>query len=169
MSAPALVPYVRLAPPYQPPYDDELPPPALSAGSQQLPFEPIVQRSPDDGAVASVFPLRRRLPDPAPWARQFVQAALEALNGRRPASQLQRMASPGVLAGVARVGARAAAAGAQPVIVVRSVHVSEPADAVAEVCAVISRQEGGQTRFRAVAARLEGYSGHWRCVTLQVG
>ena len=173
MSAPApataLVPYVRLAPPYQPPYDDELPPSALPAGSQQLPFEPVVQVLPDDGALPSAFPLRRRLPDPAPWARQFVQAVLEALSGRRPVGQLQRMASPGVLAGVARVGAKAAAAGPQPVIVVRSVHVSEPADAVAEVCAVICRHEGGQTRFRAVAARLEGYSGHWRCVTLQVG
>lgn len=169
MSAPALAPYVRLAPPYQPPYDDELPPLTLPAGSQQLPFESVVTDRPDDGAPVSAFPLRRRLPDPAPWARQFVQVALEALNGRRPANQLQRMASPGVLAGVARVGARAAAAGAQPLIIVRSVHVSEPADAVAEVCAVISRQEGDRIRFRAVAARLEGYTGHWRCVTLQVG
>lgn len=169
MSAPALVPYVRLAPPYQPPYDDELAPSTLPAGTQQLPFDPVDPVSPQETAVPATFALRGKLPDPAPWARQFLQAVLEVLSGRRPVGQLQRMASPGVLAGVARVGSRAAAAGAQPVIVVRSVHVGEPADAVAEVCAVISRHEGGQIRYRAVAARLEGHNGHWRCVTLQVG
>lgn len=48
---------------------------------------------------------------------------------------------------------------------VRSVHIAEPADGVVEVAAVI--QTG--TRFRAVAARLEGLDGRWRCVRLQIG
>lgn len=170
MSAPALVPYIRLAPPYQPPYDDErdeayvVPP-----DHDQLPFDTLVPVLPLPQAVISHFPLRRRLPDPTPLARQFVQAALEALSGRRPVSQLQRMGTPSVLAGLSRVSARAAAAGPQPVVVVRSLHVSEPADAVAEVCAVISRHEPDGLRVRAVAARFEGHSGHWRCVLFQVG
>jgi hypothetical protein len=48
---------------------------------------------------------------------------------------------------------------------VTSVHVSEPADGVAEIAAVIRRGP----RFHAVAARLEGIDGQWRCVQLQIG
>jgi hypothetical protein len=48
---------------------------------------------------------------------------------------------------------------------VKSVRVCEPVDGVAEVAAVIS--QGG--RCRAVAARLEGVDGRWRCVHLQIG
>lgn len=159
-------PYVRLAPPYQPPYDDERVASGGPPGNQQLPFDlRSVSPSPEGRPVAE----RDGLPDPAPWARQFVQAALEGLAGRRPVAQLQAMVTPGVLAGISRVAARAAAAGSQPVIVVRSVRVSEPADRVAEVSAVISRREPEGVRYRAVAARLEAHRGQWRCVTLQVG
>jgi hypothetical protein len=45
------------------------------------------------------------------------------------------------------------------------VHVSEPADGIAEVAAVVRRGD----RFHAVAARLEGVDGRWRFVHLQVG
>lgn len=48
---------------------------------------------------------------------------------------------------------------------VRSVHVSAPADGVIEMTAVV--RDGG--RYRAVAARLEGLDGRWRCVQLQIG
>jgi len=170
-TAPVLAPYIRLAPPYQPPYDDELPPAALRlviAGTDELPFDPpasLVPASPTTGQ----FPLRRRLPDPTPWVRQFIQAALETLSGRRPVSQLQRWTSPSVLAGIQRAAARTGPGVCQPVVVVRSVHVSEPADAVAEVCAVVSRPDCDGPRYRAVAARLEGHTGQWRCVTLQIG
>jgi len=168
-AAPAAAPYLRLAPPYQPPYDDEAPAAGLrlvTTGTQELPFH-VVSEQPV--ATVAAFPLRRRLPDPAPWARAFIQAALETRSGRRPASQLRGMATPAVLAGLSRAGAQAAAAGSQPVVVVRSVRVDEPADAVAEVCAVISAPEREGPRFRAVAARLEGHQGRWCCVTLQVG
>jgi hypothetical protein len=47
----------------------------------------------------------------------------------------------------------------------RSIRVCEPADGVAEVSAVV--QIG--PRFRAMAARLEGLDGRWRCVRLQLG
>lgn len=170
-TARVLTPYVRTAPPYQPPYDDELPPVALRlvvAGADELPFEPTAVAEPARLAPAQL-PLRSRLPDPAPWAKQFIQAALEALGGRRPVTQLQRWTTPSVLAGIQRARARAEPGVSQPMIVVRPIHVCEPADAVAEICAVVSRPDADGPRFRAVAARLEGHTGQWRCVTLQVG
>jgi hypothetical protein len=45
------------------------------------------------------------------------------------------------------------------------VRLCEPADEVAELSAVI--QTG--RRCRAVALRLEGTNGRWRCVRLQIG
>jgi hypothetical protein len=45
------------------------------------------------------------------------------------------------------------------------VHVSEPVDGVAEISAV-ARRDG---RAHAVAARLEGIDGRWRCTALQIG
>ena len=45
------------------------------------------------------------------------------------------------------------------------VHVCEPVDGVAEVSAV-ARRAG---RAHAVAARLEGLDGRWRCTALQIG
>ena len=57
----------------------------------------------------------------------------------------------------------ASAAGARPVTgAVRSLHVQEHADGVAEVCATVRR---GQ-RMAAVALRLEGLSGRWTCTEL---
>jgi hypothetical protein len=48
---------------------------------------------------------------------------------------------------------------------VRSVHVSEPADGVAEVSALVRRG----VRCTAVALRLEGMDGRWQCTALEVG
>jgi hypothetical protein len=45
------------------------------------------------------------------------------------------------------------------------VHVSEPADGVAEACAVVDTGP----RRRAIALRLEGLDGRWRCTQLQFG
>jgi hypothetical protein len=50
-------------------------------------------------------------------------------------------------------------------LVVGAVHVCEPVDGVAEVTAVAHRSG----RAHAVAARLEGLDGRWRCTALQVG
>ena len=50
-------------------------------------------------------------------------------------------------------------------LLVGRVHVSEPVDGVAEVSAV-ARRDG---RAHAVAARLEGIDGRWRCTALQIG
>ena len=46
-----------------------------------------------------------------------------------------------------------------------NLHVTEPADGVAEVAAVLRIEN----RFRALALRLEGLDGRWRCVRLQIG
>jgi Family of unknown function (DUF6459) len=163
-------PRVRRAPVLEPPYDDEqvdrLPWPGLYG--EELPFdEPaprVFPRPPDffDRQPTS----RRRLPDPEPWAARLIQAALEMLVGRRPASQLQEWTTPIVLAElVVAAGQRhwALPGGSPPTV--RSVRVFEPADGVAEVCAVVQRG----ARYFAVAARLEGLDGRWRCVTMCLG
>lgn len=108
---------------------------------------------------------RGELADPTSHARRFVQAVMEALAGRRPEAQLQSWLSPAVFGGIRRAVQTAAARPAGPTPSVRSVRVSEPADGVAEVSAVIRSGE----RYRAVAARLEGIDGRWRCVRLEVG
>lgn len=163
-------PTVRRVPRLEPPYDDELPDGVLRLVPQQeeLPFdEPQPRRFEHDIDFFDPQPTRRRdLPDPAVWARRFLQAVMETLAGGRPSTQLQEWTNPLVHAFVVRAAAdrrRASSSSALPVV--RSVHAGEPADGVAEVCAVV--QHGG--RYSAVAARLEGFDGRWRCVVLTLG
>jgi Family of unknown function (DUF6459) len=112
-----------------------------------------------------VWSSRGDLPDPREAGRRVLTTALEVLAGRRPAAQLGRLASPGVRGALA-TGRRPrwCTEGTSP-IVVSTVHVCEPVDGVAEVSAV-ARRAG---RAHAVAARLEGLDGHWRCTALQIG
>lgn len=108
---------------------------------------------------------RSDLPDARVAGRQLLVLALEALAGRRPLSQLQPLTSPRTYA--ALTGRRPpawCAAGTAPLILGR-VHVCEPVDGVAEVSAVAHRSG----RAHAVAARLEGLDGRWRCTALQIG
>jgi hypothetical protein len=114
---------------------------------------------------APTLSARDDLPDVAAAGRRLITLALEVLSGRRPASQLQPLASPGVYAALA-AGRRPrwCAEGTAPLLVGR-VHVGEPVDGVAEVVAV-ARRAG---RAHAVAARLEGIDGRWRCTALQIG
>jgi hypothetical protein len=109
--------------------------------------------------------VRAELPDPRAAGRQLVTVALEALAGRRPAAQLRPLTTSGVFAALTG-GRRPRWCGLSggPLVVGR-VHVCEPVDGVAEVSAVAHR--GG--RAHAVAARLEGIDGRWRCTALQVG
>jgi hypothetical protein len=97
--------------------------------------------------------------------RRLLTLTLEALAGRRPMTQLQPVTSAGVFAALS-AGRRPpwCAQGTAPLVVGR-VHVCEPVDGVAEISAVARR--GG--RAHAVAARLEGIDGRWRCTALQVG
>jgi hypothetical protein len=109
--------------------------------------------------------LRADLPDAAATGRRVLLLALEALAGRRPMAQLQSAVSPRLFAALsAGRRPRWCTEGTAPLVLGR-VHVCEPVDGVAEVSAVARR--GG--RAHAVAARLEGLDGRWRCTALQIG
>ncbi|WP_426562251.1 Rv3235 family protein [Angustibacter sp. McL0619] len=119
---------------------------------------------PDDdfGPVATP---RRDLPDPDAWSRGLVQVLVEVVAGQRPCTQLLRWTSTGVYEQVRRERMPPPAPGGAPRRrpQVRSVRVCEPADGVAEVCAVVN----GQQRTHAVALRLEGHDGRWRITALE--
>ncbi len=113
---------------------------------------------------------RASLPEPKPWAGRLVQAIVEVTSGVRPVSQLVRWTTTDVYATVQRRIAHTELSqrtpgGRRAGAIVRSIHVDEPADGVAEVCAVV--QHGA--RCRAIALRLEGFDGRWQCTALQVG
>ena len=170
------------APVVDPPYDDELPPaPPIVDGSLALAFPPtgapvslrLVPPAAMDEEFGPEPTARADLPDPRPWTRRLTQAVAEVLAGARPAGQLARYATLDVLEHLERSTGRLAtgrpgaaggrAASLRPVV--SSVHVSEPADGVAEVCAVVDTGP----RRRALALRLEGLDGRWRCTELQFG
>jgi hypothetical protein len=176
------------APSTDPPYDDEVgAAPAVTEGSLALAFPvptsplplrlvpPALQEDIDERITP-----RSLLPDPTPLTRRLAQAFVEVLVGDRPAAQLTRYASLEVLDLLERTvrrtprtavptarrpTARGIASAPETRPLVMSVHVSEPADGVAEACAVVSM---GQRR-RALALRLEGLDGRWQCTALQVG
>lgn len=111
---------------------------------------------------------RRDLPEPGLWARRLLQATLESLAGRRSPSQLQYWTSWGVYRDIVRAAQRSPQqhpGSRGEGVKISQIRVCEPADGVAEVCAVV-RRDG---RWHAVAARLEGIDGRWRCVSLTVG
>ena len=110
---------------------------------------------------------RAGLPEPRAWAGRFVQVLLEVLAGERPASQVMRHVSLAVYSDLVAAPPRASRGRARPAsaATVVSVRVMEPDDGVAEVTAVTRRG----SRHRAVALRLEGQGGRWRCVALEVG
>ncbi|MFW3171914.1 Rv3235 family protein [Geodermatophilus sp. CPCC 206100] len=108
---------------------------------------------------------RADLPDPRPAGRRLLTLTLEALADQRPLTQVQALTSPGVYAALTS-GRRPrwCSSGTAPVLL-GPVAVCEPVDGVAEVSAV-ARRSG---RAHAVAARLEGIDGRWRCTALQIG
>ncbi|WP_104524656.1 Rv3235 family protein [Blastococcus atacamensis] len=108
---------------------------------------------------------RADLPPAVEAGHRLVRTTLEALAGRRPLTHVRDLTSPGVFAALT-AGRRptwCTASGAP--LVVGRIRVCEPVDGVAEISAVAHR--GG--RAHAVAARLEGIDGRWRCTALQVG
>ncbi|MCY7372301.1 MAG: Rv3235 family protein [Spirochaetaceae bacterium] len=109
---------------------------------------------------------RADLPEPRTWAARLVQALVEVLAGDRPVGQLVRWTSAAVydnVSALARPGDRGTSAAARGVV--RSVHVSEPIDGVAEVAALVRRGR----RTTAVALRLEGLDGRWQCTAVELG
>ncbi|MGY1711105.1 Rv3235 family protein [Geodermatophilus sp. SYSU D00758] len=108
---------------------------------------------------------RADLPDPARTGRQLFVLTLEGLAGLRPLVHVQGLTSVGVYAALVRGRRPRWCAGGTAPVLLGPVHVCEPVDGVAEVSAV-ARRSG---RAHAVAARLEGMDGRWRCTALQVG
>ncbi len=169
--APAL-PVLRLlpAPVSEPPYDDELPARPVSSApplGPLLSLAPLLRLVPD--AHLDEEPVRLRtpaseLPPARSVARGLVQGLLEAIAGVRPLTQLQKGTSVELYAQLEqRVHSRPPLAGSRPVTgAVRSLHVQQQSDGVAEVCATVRR---GQ-RIEAVALRLEGIGGRWCCTDL---
>lgn len=125
------------------------------------------------------LPINRRrtrrddLPEPAAWSRVLIPRLLEVVDGRRPAGQIRPWADDRVLATltVIAAGARRRATVDIPQVVrsmppcLRSVHVCEPADGVAEVAARFTSGD----RSRALALRLEGRDGRWCAVSIRLG
>ena len=108
---------------------------------------------------------RADLPGARDAGRRLITMALEALAGRRPMAQLRPMTTLGIFTALSQGRRPPWCAGGRTPLLIGPVHVCEPVDGVAEVCAV-ARRDG---RAHAVAARLEGIDGRWRCTALQVG
>ena len=170
---------LRSAPPLEPPYDDDstvtiVPAaPVLKlvaglAGDEELPFDRPQLRITGRGDPFEWQPTpRSALPDPGRHAAQVIQAVLEVLARRRPLLQLLPWTSEDVYEELTAWLYRCAGSPSAPRIepaVLRSIKVSEPADGVAEVTAVVRHGE----RARAVVLRLEGIDGRWRCTLFRV-
>lgn len=189
LAHPARLPRILRAVPTDPPYDDQgdprpdpftplalVLPPAAVPSAFVLPTFPASgdeQPGDTDGRVVDaelrrLFGRRRtarsELPAPGTRAATVVRLLLEVVVGERPVRQVAAWVSPRVLAGLEhRSPAQRTSLGRRPML--RSVRVTEPADAVAEVSAVVSLGD----RVRAVALRLEGLDGRWTVTALHVG
>jgi hypothetical protein len=108
---------------------------------------------------------RSDLPDPRLAGRRVFMLVLEGLAGLRPLAQVQSLTAPGLFAALTHRPRPGWCTGGTAPVLLGPVHVCEPVDGVAEVSAV-ARRSG---RAHAVAARLEGLDGRWRCTALQIG
>ena len=157
-------------PPCDPPYDDELErlsPPVV--GSLALAFP----------QPADAFPLRlvppalpptpdlATTPDAKDWSGRLVQAIVEVFVGARTAAQLSPFTTLDVLHQLERWSGRLTGPAGRPAQQPRvmSVHVCEPRDRIAEVCAVVDTGP----RRRAFALRLEAKDSRWTCTALELG
>lgn len=170
-------PRLRLvpAPRIDGPYDDERPelPVPLIDGSLALAFPPPLRTGvplrlvpPADATRFDRHPTEA-LPDPRPWSARLSQVIAEVLAGARAAHQLADVCTLDVLQLLERSAGRLQARHGGPASRPRvaSVHVCQPADGVAEASAVIDTG----ARRRALAIRIEGQHGSWRCTAVHIG
>jgi len=138
-------------------------------GTLALVLPPATIRGTTDAGPCPADAVRVGPPDPAAWATQFVQAAVEVAAGARSPGQLVRWTSPEVHARLARRSALSArisrGASARPRAVVRTVLTCSPRDGVCEASAVVV----DRGRVRALALRMEGLDGRWRVTALEMG
>ncbi|NUS74260.1 MAG: hypothetical protein HOQ05_12760 [Corynebacteriales bacterium] len=111
---------------------------------------------------------RAELTAPASHARHIAQAIVECIAGLRGVQQLMPWLSTDVYEAIAAktkmsIGRRRRAH-AFKAPNVRSVHICEPDDGVAEVTAVIGQGDD----VYAAAMRLEGLDGRWRCTLFEI-
>ena len=146
----------------------------LPSGLPAVPEVPALRLAgrsvPEPNAAGAAAGAAGALPDPRPWAGRLVQAVAEVLAGDRPVAQLVRWTSAGVFAhmqrraqGHTRGGSADGPPRQRPVV--RSLHISQPAAGVAEVCAAVQRG----SRVMAIALRLDVRGGRWLCTALEVG
>lgn len=162
---------IAVVPTPQPPLDERAPLRLIVPGVR--PPRPLHRPGPrprpkgsvPDADFGPVWSSRVDLPPAREAGRRVLTIALEALAGRRPMAQLQPLTTSGVQTALS-TGRRPAwcETGTAPVAL-GTVHVCEPVDGVAEVSAVAHRAG----RAHAVAARLEGIDGRWRCTRIQIG
>ncbi|CAN5815996.1 hypothetical protein BH20ACT6_BH20ACT6_10430 [soil metagenome] len=104
-------------------------------------------------------------------AARFTLAVIEVVSGDRPVSQLERWMTAGAFDDIAELTAvmnrcsdsEGRAMTERPRLL--SVHVTQPAPEVAEVCGHVRQGR----RSRAVALRLEERPDGWLCTAVQVG
>lgn len=167
------------APCSEPPYDDELPRvpalrlvPGTGAGPATPPVSPTRLRVVPDVQLTLLGLLDEppprtpsaELPAPRAFAHALVQRVLEIRAGLRPLPQLQRDTTPALFLELEkRMAGLPRATGSRPTRAdVRSLHVQQRPDGVAEVCATVRRG----ARTVALALRLEGERGRWVCTDL---
>jgi hypothetical protein len=149
------------APASAPPYDDEPGAPVLRL-VRSAPPEPATFD--DEAWVAGERTSTAELPASHVFARTLVQAVLEVVAGVRSIKQLRRDTTPELYSSISSsLEGRAAPTGLRPDLrAVRSLHVQERPEGVVEACATVQRDG----RLGALALRLEGFEGRWRCTEL---
>lgn len=149
------------APASAPPYDDEPHAPVLRlVRSAPVPAEPFD----DDAWLAGERTATVDLPASHLFTRSLVHALLEVLAGVRSITQLRRDTTPELYTAITQaLTGRPMPTGTRPdPRSVRSVHVQERPEGVADACATVQRDG----RFAALGLRLEGFEGRWRCTEL---
>jgi len=157
-------------PPIDPPYDDERDrssPPIV--GSLALAFPRPADTHPLRLVPPALPPTPEltAIPDVKDWSGRLVQAIVEVFVGARTAAQLSPFTTLDVLHQLERWSGRLTGRDGRPPQQPRvvSVHVCEPRDRIAEVCAVVDTGP----RRRAFALRLEAKNSRWTCTALELG
>ena len=153
------------APTSAPPYDDEVSDGTCPAPLLRLlpPLDPPPPpaRFDDEAWLASERTPTAQLPSATDMARTLVHGLLEVLAGVRPLQQLRRDTTPELYASLRMTMLRTRRDGGNRPgpRAIRSLHVQERPEGIAEVCATVRRG----TRLGALALRLEGVDGRWQC------
>lgn len=160
---PATTALVRPAPRCAPPYDDEAGPrPRLrlvtTPPPPPVPFDLDAWVSPDRTPS-------RDLPPAQPVVAGLAQVLVEVLAGLRNVTQLRRDTTPELYGDLVETVARLRRPGPRRPMskAVRSLHLQQRPEGVVEACVSVI---AGQGRVRALALRLEGHDGRWRCTAL---